>query len=33
MQIVVPVGYQQTVSFYSPIYETKEDKDKVALDP
>lgn len=32
MQIVVPVGYQQTVSFYSPIYETKADNDKVTMD-
>lgn len=32
IQIVKPMGYQQPVTFYSPAYATKEDKEKITPD-
>lgn len=32
MQVFTPIGYQQNVEFYSPVYETKEQRDNTSTD-
>lgn len=32
MQVIKPIGYQQTIEFYSPEYETETDRNKAAKD-